>query len=84
MNELIIETTNGEVVKTLNFDFYIEQIYGGKYLGIAGNEFILFYDWDGEEVQGKIDVELQDLYWNDDHLFLRSGKLGYMLKKQKD
>lgn len=50
MNELVIENTNGEVIKTLNFDFYIEQIFGGDFLGIAGNEFVLFYDWDGEQL----------------------------------
>lgn len=81
MNELIIENTNGEVTKTLNFDFYIEKIFGGKYLGIAGNEFILLYDWDGEQLIGKIDVEIQDLYWNEDLLFLKSEKQGFMLKR---
>lgn len=29
MNELVIQNTNGEVLKTLNFDFYIEKIFGG-------------------------------------------------------
>lgn len=52
------------MVKHLNFDFYIEQIFGGKFVGIAGSEFILFYDWDGEKLIGKIDVEIQDLFWN--------------------
>lgn len=64
MNELVIQTTGGEVVKTLNFDFYIEKIFGGRFIGIASSEFILFYDWTGENLIGKIDVEIQDIYWN--------------------
>ena len=60
--------------KTLNFDFYIEKILGGKFLAIAGNEFVLFYDWAGENLIGKIDVEVQEIYWKKDMFFLKAAK----------
>lgn len=83
MNEVVIHNGTGEVIKTLSFDFYVEKIHGGKYLGVAGGEFVLFYDWQGEESKGKIDVELKDVYWSgEDKVIIASEKSVYVLKEK--
>ena len=46
-NEIVITNTNGEIIKTLAFDFYVNDIFGGTYLGISSEDFVVFYDWDG-------------------------------------
>ena len=48
MNEITIQKSNGEIVKNLKLDFYIEKIFGGWFLCLASNEFVLFYDWEGD------------------------------------
>jgi len=58
----------------LSFDFYVERIFGGKLLGVAGSEFVLFYDWSGEEAKGKIDAELKEVYWCGDRVCLCTEK----------
>lgn len=64
MNEITIQKVNGELIKNLKFEFYIEKLFGGKYLGIAGEDSILFYDWEGEECIGQIDSELDNIFWD--------------------
>lgn len=59
MNEITIQKSDGEIIKNMKFDFYIEKIFGGKFLGIASSEYVMFYDWDGERCIGKLDVDLK-------------------------
>lgn len=74
MNEVVIHGSAGEVLKSLNFDFYVEKIFGGKLLGVAGSDFVLFYDWNGEEAKGKIDAEVKEVYWSGEKILLCTEK----------
>ena len=60
------------MVKNLKLDFYIEKIFGGKLLCLAGNEFVIFYDWEGEQCIGKIDVEMEEIFWNKNSLIIKN------------
>ena len=78
LNEIVIQTSSGEIVKTLKFDFYITEIFGGSYLGISNGDFILFYTWEGQCV-GKIDVEAKDVYWYGDEFIVKGSNVLYKL-----
>lgn len=78
LNEIIIQSSTGEVQKTLKFDFYITQIFGGSYLGISNGDFVLFYSWDGQCI-GKIDVEVKDVFWQGDEFIIRGPTVLYRL-----
>lgn len=80
LNEISIVNSNGELIKPLKFDFYITEIFGGSYLGISNGDFILFYDWEGKNCIGKIDVEVKDVYWNKDRFVIRGPQVVYMLR----
>ncbi len=80
MNEIQISLSTGQAQKTLKFDFYISEIFGGQFLGIATTEFILFYDWEGENCIGKIDVEINDIYWNKDKFVLKGKNQFFFLE----
>lgn len=86
LNEILIQNSNGETLKTLKFDFYITQIFGGSYLGISNGDFVLFYSWEGQCI-GKIDVEAKDVYWQGDDFVVRGNTALYKLSmnpKSKD
>ncbi|MCA6493463.1 MAG: hypothetical protein IM572_12400, partial [Chitinophagaceae bacterium] len=83
-NELIICSTNGNQVKSLKFDFYVEAIYAGTYLGVSSGEFVIFYDWNGENCIGRIDVEAKGLYWENLALIVKSTKSFFNLKVHPD
>lgn len=52
MNEVRIYSSDSVLEKELKFDFYIEKIFTGRFLGIASSDFIVFYDWSGEHCVG--------------------------------
>lgn len=64
----------------MNFDFYVDKIIGGNLLGVASSEFILFYDWTGENLIGKIDTDVQEIFWGEELFFLKSSKQSYMIR----
>ncbi len=66
MNEIVIHDSQGNELNTLKFDFYVNKIFGGEFLGLATNDFVLFYEWEGEKCIGKINVEMEDIFWNNE------------------
>lgn len=83
LNEIIIQNSAGEATKTLKFDFYVTQIFGGSYLGISNGDFVLFYSWDGQCI-GKIDVEVKDVFWQGDEFIVRGPTVLYRLTLNKN
>lgn len=73
-NDLVIQNVNGNILSSIKFDFYVDTIFGGTYLGAASSEFILFYDWSGENNIGRIDVQASNLYWDNNFLTVKSEK----------
>jgi coatomer subunit beta' len=82
--ELTIYSTNGNQIKSLKFDFRVNNIYSGTYLGVAAEDFVIFYDWNGENCIGRIDVETQALYWDNLLLVVKSEKSFFQLKVNPD
>ena len=41
---------NFKEVQTLKPGFSVERIFGGAMLGIAGSDFVCFYDWTAAKV----------------------------------
>ena len=83
-NELIICNTTGSQVKSLKFDFYVESIFAGTYLGVSSGEFVIFYDWNGENCVGRIDVEAKGLFWENLALVVKGTKSFFSLKIHPD
>ncbi|EPB83737.1 hypothetical protein HMPREF1544_09478, partial [Mucor circinelloides 1006PhL] len=46
-------------------NYSAEGIYGGALLGVRGNGFLNFYDWENGEVVRRIDVDSRSVYWSD-------------------
>eukprot|EP00184_Porphyridium_aerugineum_P001108 CAMPEP_0184707886 /NCGR_PEP_ID=MMETSP0313-20130426/37495_1 /TAXON_ID=2792 /ORGANISM="Porphyridium aerugineum, Strain SAG 1380-2" /LENGTH=1038 /DNA_ID=CAMNT_0027169467 /DNA_START=154 /DNA_END=3270 /DNA_ORIENTATION=- len=46
--------------------FPVEGIAGGTLLGIKGQDFIVFYDWETLQLVRRIDVAAQEVYWSED------------------
>lgn len=84
MNELEIYNPEGKVLKSLKFDFYITKIFGGEFLGVSGGDYILFYDWNGENCIGKIDAELMDIFWYKEKLILKNDKQFFFLRYNEE
>lgn len=80
MNEIEIYNPDGKVLKSLKFDFYITKIFGGEFLGVSGGDYILFYDWNGENCIGKIDVEITDIFWYKEKIILKNDKQFFYLR----
>lgn len=60
-----IKTTSaaGEEIDELQVDFYIERIFGGRFLAAAGLDFVMFYDFEDLSVVGKIDASVIQVLW---------------------
>ena len=53
----------GEETNSLQLDFYVEKIFGGRFLGVVGIDFVVFYDFDTLRSVGKIDSQITDVQW---------------------
>eukprot|EP00798_Chlamydomonas_sp_ICE-L_P021129 gene21129-28016_t len=49
---------------TLSIDYSAEGVYGGALIGVKGQDFIVFYDWEGRIVR-RIDVGVKSVHWSD-------------------
>ena len=79
-NELIIYNTTGNILNTLKFDFYVEAVYGGTYIGVYSGDFVIFYDWNGEGCLGRIDAEAKDVIWDNEQVIVKGVKSFFHLK----
>lgn len=78
-NDVVIQSASGATIATLKFDFYVEAIFGGTYLGVSAGDFVLFYDWTGQANLGRIDVEANAVSWDGNTLVVRTLKSFFML-----
>jgi coatomer subunit beta' len=84
MNEVEIRDSKGNEVSTLKFDFYVNNIHGGRFLALCTSEFVLFYDWAGENCVGKINVELNEIFWHRDRFVIKGNNAGFLLQFNED
>ncbi|SAM07989.1 hypothetical protein [Absidia glauca] len=46
-------------------NYSAEGVYGGALLGVKGNGFLNFYDWESGAVARRIDVDAKEVFWSD-------------------
>lgn len=51
--------------KSMRPTYPAEAIFGGALLGVCGNGFICFYDWEDLQLVRRIDVVAKGVYWSD-------------------
>lgn len=78
-NDLSIQNATGAAFANLKFDFYIEAIFGGSFLGVSAGDFLLFYDWTGQTNLGRIDVEATGVVWDNTTLVVKTQKSFFVL-----
>jgi len=66
--------------------FVVEEIFGGRLLGVRGGDFICFYDWTEYRLIRRIDVVPKSAIWSDDgsNLVLVCAESFFILKHDKD
>jgi len=66
--------------------FAVEAMFGGRLIGVVGNDFICFYDWTEYRLVRRIDVVPKDVIWSDDgcNVVLACADNFYILKHDKD
>lgn len=65
--------------------FVVEEIFGGRLLGVRGADFICFYDWTEYRLIRRIDVVPRSVIWSDDgnNIVLVCPDSFYVLKHDK-
>ncbi|KAK8795705.1 hypothetical protein WA158_000361 [Blastocystis sp. Blastoise] len=56
--------SNFKETVTITAPFIVDHLFGGHLLGIRGNGFICFYNWETGSMERKIDVIATNVYWN--------------------
>lgn len=74
-----VDMNDLSLFKVLSFDFLIEGVFGGTCLGIAGNEGVVFYSWEGKIV-GKVEVECKGVFWEKNLFIIQSAKSFFLLR----
>lgn len=49
----------------LNIPFSATNIFGGTLLGVKGDEFVAFYDWETGKLVRRVDVDAEQVYWSE-------------------
>lgn len=66
--------------KSMKLTYAAESIFGGALLGICGQDFVCFYDWDDLQLVRRIDVEAKGIYWSDQaHLLAIVGESSFFV-----
>jgi len=62
--------------------FSAEALFGGNLIGIAGNDFIVFYDWAECSLIMRIDVAPESIFWSQDgeHVVLACSDSFFVLR----
>ncbi|KAG1811654.1 coatomer WD associated region-domain-containing protein [Suillus variegatus] len=42
----------------------VDAIYGGPVLGARGKGFVIFWDWESEDIVRRIDVDAKNIFWS--------------------
>lgn len=51
--------------KSINLPFHVEELFGGRLVGVRGVDFICFYDWNDFRLVRRIDVHPHGVYWKE-------------------
>jgi len=66
--------------------FQVEEIFGGRLIGVRGGDFVCFYDWSEYRLIRRIDVVPKLIIWSDDgsNVVLVCPDSFYVLKHDKE
>lgn len=66
--------------------FVVDEIFGGRLIGVRGGDFVCFYDWTEYRLVRRIDVVPKLVIWSEDgsNLVLATADSFYVLKHDKD
>lgn len=66
--------------------FSVDELFGGRLIGVRGGDFVCFYDWAEYQLIRKIDVAPKLVIWSDDgqNVVLACADSFYVLKFDKD
>mmetsp|Transcript_59500 Transcript_59500/g.128708 ORF Transcript_59500/g.128708 Transcript_59500/m.128708 type:complete len:930 (+) Transcript_59500:59-2848(+) len=66
--------------------FTVEEMYGGRLIGVRSGDFICFYDWTEYRMIRRIDVVPRNVVWSEDgtHVVLACVDSFYVLSHDKD
>ncbi|KAF5105051.1 hypothetical protein DV451_000212 [Geotrichum candidum] len=70
----------------LNVPFRANKIFGGTLLGIKGDDFIAFYDWDTGKLVRRVDVVAEQVCWSEsgELLAIITSDTFYVLKFDRE
>ena len=70
----------------VNIGFSASGIFGGTLLGVKGDEFVAFYDWESGHLVRRVDVEALQVCWSDggELVTIISEETFYVLKYDRD
>ncbi|KAH3681923.1 hypothetical protein WICPIJ_007119, partial [Wickerhamomyces pijperi] len=73
---------NGEI----DFPYNADKLFSGALLGIKGDGFVAFYDWETSSLVRRIDVEANDVIWSEsgELVLISSGEDSYVLSFDRD
>uniref|UniRef100_A0A7S2FP04 Coatomer subunit beta' n=1 Tax=Alexandrium andersonii TaxID=327968 RepID=A0A7S2FP04_9DINO len=66
--------------------FVVDELYGGRLIGVRGGDFICFYDWAEYRLIRRIDVVPKLVIWSEDgtNLVLATADSFYVLRHDRD
>lgn len=70
----------------INFGYNANQVFGGALLGIKGDGFVAFFDWDSGKLVRRVDVDVTQVVWSDtgDLVAIIGEETFYVLKYDRD
>eukprot|EP00443_Scrippsiella_acuminata_P048523 CAMPEP_0115188384 /NCGR_PEP_ID=MMETSP0270-20121206/10982_1 /TAXON_ID=71861 /ORGANISM="Scrippsiella trochoidea, Strain CCMP3099" /LENGTH=952 /DNA_ID=CAMNT_0002601563 /DNA_START=72 /DNA_END=2930 /DNA_ORIENTATION=- len=66
--------------------FSVDELFGGRLIGVRGGDFICFYDWSEYRLIRRIDVTPKSVIWSEDgsNVVLACADSFYVLRHDKD
>lgn len=70
----------------VNVPFGATKIFGGTLLGVKGDEFVAFYDWDTGKLVRRVDVDADQVFWSEsgELVAICTDDTFYVLKFDRD
>jgi coatomer subunit beta' len=73
---------NGDI----DFVYGVEKLFGGALLGVKGDGFVVFYDWESSQIVRRVDVDATDIIWSEsgELVLIISSETSYALNFDRD
>lgn len=78
-NAIAVDLSDLSSYKMISFDFFVENIFGGQNLGVAGADSCLIYSWEAKSV-GLLEVECRGIQWDKNIAVVQAPKSFFVLR----